>query len=801
MLRRAFVLLLVPALAGAAEVVKKYEFRAPQIRDETIYLPGCRPAFIPFAPDMPVKSVVLLLPYGRKAVSYRVTYGVPVELAGTFSIRPFRPGGRLSAPPPADYLLRTSAAYCRNDYFPSTAQPMAFSMQYKNGQPLFISKINPVRYNPMTGKIRYYPTITVAVTTAAAAMPAYKANPLIRGRIAEFIDNKEAAAKLADSPVSADDYEYLIVTTDALKNCFGAFIDFNRRRCLRTGVATIGNIRAQMTGADDQEKIRNYIKQEYIERNIVYVLLAGDAEPSSPNRVPHRGMRAAAHDYGDTVNPQNFYDEHDIPADMYYSCLDGTWRNSGSSYYGEPGAEDLTFEVYAARFPVDDAAELSNMIQKTIGYSEHPVESGVRNALLAGEFLWGPPAHPMECYGDFEMEQLVGTCTANNYTTAGFPADWTFTKLYARSGSWSSTDFINAVRNSGAAWINHEGHGLRNKAFDCYDDQVTTENFPQNGTNANYFFAYSGACYSGAFDNRNDDGSYSSDCIGETFATLPTGAVAVLFNSRYGFADDGANGSSGTDGSNQRLRRYFHDAMFSKGIHYLEMMNAYAKEANAGIILDPDINRPPYCGQLKWCAYETNVLGDPALSLWTEAPAVLAPSLPPTLTTGHFSLRTPPYSWVALADAAGVILCTQLTDSAGNCSIQNDALSNYLQVNPQGRLKVLIKAHNFYPYSGEVSLDIPAGVPGTDGDRLGLRVVLVRTGNVYTLKYRLPSSENVRVEIFDSRGLLVRRAVNERQNAGEHAALFDDSGFHNGLYFFRITAGNHRQGGKFVAVK
>jgi hypothetical protein len=794
MARLFLFVLLLPELAFPGQVVKEYAFPSPRFVNGSVSLAGCRPAFIAYAPDVPVKPVVLILPYGQKAVSYRVDYGAPTELAGSFSVGPFRPGGRLSAKPPADYLLHKSAAYFTDRYFPAAVQGNGFAMQYKNGQPLFVAKVNPVQYNPQTGKLRWFNRIRVTVTTAPGAAPAYKSNPMVRDRLSHLADNPEAAAKLADSPVSSDDYEYLVVTTDALKNCFGAFTAFNTRRCLRTRVATIESIRTLMPGIDDQEKIRNYIRQEYTERNIVYVLLAGDAEPGAPNRIPHRGMRAEVYDYG-----RDYYDEPDIPADLYYSCLDGTWRNAGSSYFGEYGSEDLTYEVYAARFPVDDTLELSNMVRKTIEYSERPVAGEVCNALLAGERLWGTwDGHPVDCYGDFEMEQLVGNSTANSYTTAGFPTTWNFIKLYDKTGPWSGGDFISALKTGKAAWIDHEGHANPWYVFRMPAFYVTKENFPQDGVAANYFFAYSGGCDPGAFDNRDDNKNYSSeDCFGEDLVTAATGAVAVVFNARFGFADDGSNGTSGTDGSNQRLRRYFHDAIFSKGIHYAEMMNASSKEANANIILDPDLNKVPYYGQLKWCAYETNLLGDPALSLWTKTPSALAPVLPSTLTIARFSMKTPPYSWVALAGADGAIFCTQLTDSSGVCSMQNDPLTRYARDNPHGVLKVSIKAHNYYPYSGEVRLDLP--LRDAADERFNFRVRLVRAGDRYWLRYSVPAAGVVRMELHDVKGALVQAAVDQEQGRGEHwAALM---ALRSGMYAYRVVAGNLHESGRFVIVK
>ena len=65
-----------------------------------------------------------------------------------------------------------------------------------------------------------------------------------------------------------------------------------------------------------------------------------------------------------------------VPTDMYYSCLDGSWNADGDSLWGEayhscsdPGDDaDLYAEVYIGRMPASSLAEADLLVDKTIDY-------------------------------------------------------------------------------------------------------------------------------------------------------------------------------------------------------------------------------------------------------------------------------------------------------------------------------------------------------------------------------------------------------------------------------------------------
>lgn len=357
--------------------------------------------------------------------------------------------------------------------------------------------------------------------------------------------------------------------------------------------------------------------------------------------------------------------------------------------------------------------------------------------------------------------------------------------MYEWYDPFHAADIRNKISEEKITWINHVGHANNTLVLKHSSSQVTDSNFTSNGTNANFFLIYTQGSYAGSFDNRNTSVSYiSSDCIGEQFtAGISNGAVAFISSSRYTFGDD-----DGTDGAHQRLHRYFHDAIFNKKIHHLEMMNAYSKEVNAEIIAEPDITLQQYLGTMKWAFYSINILGDPALSVWTETPQELQADHPTTLNSTKFVWDTKkPYTWVALlAEDGENIISTQLTDSTGKCEIEEETLTNYVLGNPNGKLKINVKAHNYLPYQGEIQISNPEINENLVDIFKDNKIIffISRTG---TIKYCLTTSGFITISIYNSKGTLVKTIVDENQSAGKHTITFRGDNVSNGVYYIKFS--------------
>ena len=191
-------------------------------------------------------------------------------------------------------------------------------------------------------------------------------------------------------------YDYVIITSTQLKDSseeynFQDLVEFKNSRGIKTTIVTTEEIYSDYSGRDNAEKIRNFIIDAYNEWGIEYVLLGGDGDgsdvggESEASIIPARGLYYYNDDEPD-IRDTN------IPSDLYYAALDGTWNDDNDAYWGEIGEDDLLAEVYVGRAPVDSEIELSNFIEKTINH-ETSSDPYLNKALMVGEDLdwevWG----------------------------------------------------------------------------------------------------------------------------------------------------------------------------------------------------------------------------------------------------------------------------------------------------------------------------------------------------------------------------------------------------------------------------
>jgi hypothetical protein len=70
------------------------------------------------------------------------------------------------------------------------------------------------------------------------------------------------------------------------------------------------------------------------------------------------------------------------------------------------------------------------------------------------------------------------------------------------------------------------------------------------------------------------------------------------------------------------------------------------------------------------------------------------------------------------------------------------------------------------------------------------------------INYSLPKMAKVKLEIYNSIGVLVSVLVDEEQSAGRHAIAFNASQISSGMYFYRLIAnGNIIQTKKMILIK
>jgi hypothetical protein len=69
------------------------------------------------------------------------------------------------------------------------------------------------------------------------------------------------------------------------------------------------------------------------------------------------------------------------------------------------------------------------------------------------------------------------------------------------------------------------------------------------------------------------------------------------------------------------------------------------------------------------------------------------------------------------------------------------------------------------------------------------------------ITYRLPISSEVKLTVFDVHGREVTTLLQAKQPAGTHEAVFDASGLSNGIYYYKLTAGNFSATKEMLLIK
>jgi hypothetical protein len=603
-------------------------------------------------PSIPYHSVSLLLPPGEKAENIEILPSDEIMLEGQFNIYPQQHSQPISKAK-SGIFAKNEQIYKTNAVYPESKSGV-LSTHYLNGHSFALSTFTPVEYNPVTGELAVYQKVTVRITTSSDtksqnALQNLKQPANVLKKIKDLDQNSGSNLNLYSSAKPIEDpYDYLIITSGTFNRNFDTLINFYKGRGIDTKIVSTTAIYGLMTGADNEEKIRNYIIQEYQNSGIEFVLLAGDIEI-----VPAKGLFCE-------VQSSSVYTDDGIPADVYYSALDGNWNTDGDAFWGEIGEDDLLPELSVARFTFSNLAELNILINKTIKYQSDPVLGELRDPLIAGEWLYDDP----ESWGSDYLELLIGYHEDNGYTTTGIPEDNDFTKMYDENGTWDTDDIIAEI-NNGHSFIHHDGHANYTYTMKMDDYDVTNANFSEiNGTTHNYTLVYTSGCMCGGFDY--------DDCIAEKFVSIENFAVSFVGNSRYGWFNEGQ-----TEGPSIHIQREFTDALYGSRTAKIGTAHKESKIDTA-----PWVNAPGQWeeGALRWCFYDCNVLGDPAMNIWTDEPEVITVNYSNVITIGQTdyeldikgSYNQPLSKITCSLLQSGVIIGSGETDDLGNASLTVD---------------------------------------------------------------------------------------------------------------------------------
>jgi len=605
------------------QITLEYSFETPVITTadingiiyDEITINGAPCCGNPGEPSLPAKGAYILLPQGKKVNAVDVIYDEIVSLGSGFNIEPVAERIPISDISNASSPAPDEIIYSSTEMFPGGLYSEVGMYNFR-GYAILVLKLNPVQYIPASGELFYYPILTINVEMEKDA----DYSDLFRGlekdkeEVMKKVDNQDVAGTYQSEYLPLyTQYDLVIVTTDALKECYVTLADEHNASGTITLIKTVEDIISDsdywVTGKwgdanpnnpfietpvasdlslfnDTQAKIRNFIRETYMNYGVEYVLLGGDADDNDGNIniVPVRELAERI----------KFHFEN-IPSDLYYACIYGSFNSDCDEHFGESndgengGDVNLFAEVYVGRACTDNAIEVQNFVSKTISYmNTDPDDSYLKKILLVGEFLgFG--------FGSLYMNELVNWSNKHGYTTIGFsPSKFDINKMY---GLWSPWILIHKINNNVYA-INHVGHSnqyVNMKIRVPYFSLGVSPFFPRANmiNNDKFCFIYSQGCLAGHF-------SYHKECIAEYFTVKTAhGAFAGIWNSRNGVGTDLT-----TNAPSQHYNREFWDAVFGENITVISKANQDSKEDNLWRI-NEDFMRYVY--------YELNLLGDPVV--------------------------------------------------------------------------------------------------------------------------------------------------------------------------------------------
>ena len=678
------MLALVCGFVNAQTIEKSYSFSKPEITSlrgyQQIQLEGCMQSALAGQPSLPWQNVSLLLPQGAEAESIEVELYDFQEIGNSINLFPYQPSRTTNDLGKKDLVI-DEAIYASKSIYPAENHGVV-TTQYKNGYAFAFSAFTPVRYIPSEGKVMVAKSANVRIHLKAAK--ADHSDMLwgtqeIKNSVRRLAQNPEMVDSYQTKGREVTAYDVLIITSQEFVEGYNEYCEYYNSIGLRNRITLVSDIYEQMSGNDNQDKIRNYIIQEYQNNGIIMVVLGGDV-----NIVPYRGL------YCYVTSGGGNQESNDIPADLYYSGLDGTWNDDGDNRYGEPGEDDLLPDIGISRMSFKTTTDLANMIHKTMSYQQTPVLGEFHKVILAGEHLYDSP----NSNGSDYLELLIGLHTDNGYTTLGYPEDYDFTKLYEEEGNWSGSLLKQAI-NAGTSYVHHDGHANSSYVAGWYT--ISSSDFSgADGMTHNYTFFHSQGCDCGAFDEN---------CILEKMVTMSNFAVAVIGNSRYGWFNEGQ-----TEGPGCHLEREMTDAQWNDRMALLSMAHAEGKCATAPWVTAPGQWEE---GALRWNFYDMNVLGDGAVSVWHDEPFTAIVDVPGQVVIGSPSFQatvTDPNgnglkNYRCLLYMDGEVLAMGVTDENGVATI---AFEGGLQA--VGNMILKVTGMNSYPQDVEM-MAVPSNTP------------------------------------------------------------------------------------------
>jgi len=519
----------------------------------------------PGFPNLPLAVYYVAIPPDAEVTGVDVVSASTAALSGQMNIYPSQPpqalangDGRMAngvrAFVPPDPTVYASAQAYPAEMVRSTRSGLM------GGYRIAAIQFFPLRYFPAQKRLELVTRATVAVHYERNRHDVVRLDEsqvdLMGQSVRALVRNPEQVSTWsppARITLTADSTcDMMVITSTAFAPSFQPFVNWKTRRGIKTTVVKTESIYSTYSGRDQQEKIRNCVKDYWQNHGLKWLLLGGD-----DGTVPVRTCQLTVE--GTT---------EDIASDMYYADLQYTWDSNNNGIFGEmEDSVDLFYDVYVGRVPADGAADIATFFAKDTMFEKHQDTTRQKRVLYGSTMLFDP------YHG-----KVINHIIANT-----FPSGWTHVHLEDPSGGVYADSMSKGFQ---LAHVAAHGNPFTFSVMDSSEVPGLTNGF----TRLN--FVNSIACESGWFDG--------TDCLAEALVNAPNGGcVACMLNSRYGFGYPPALGPS--ELLDLQFYRYFVQGYATQ----FGTLGMLSKDYFHSLAMDQSVWR--------WCVYELNLFGDPSL--------------------------------------------------------------------------------------------------------------------------------------------------------------------------------------------
>jgi|GEM_PF-1770327 hypothetical protein len=335
-------------------------------------------------PQLPEEIVCFSLPPNQEIDHIIINDIAEIPLANVaYPIRPIQADWQtsVSAVQPA-FEQVNQAIYRTNEMYPRrTNQVIVVRQDYVRGAKIVSLRVKPVRYNPVTSEVVLAQSIDLTLVTRQSAdysvvprQQSQNAERLTLSLLRTVVRNEDELPaniphiphiKLKPGqgyPTPAVPPECIVITDYSLVHEFSKYGEWLTQRGIPTSIVDVTSIYRTYQGVDNQEKIRNYIIDQYRQYGLCYVVLGGNLR-IIPGRL---------------CDP---YDTDHLPGiyslqicDLYYADVDGVWDFDGDGIYGEITQDqaDMGADVFVGRVPASTEAEVKTWVEKRLRYEKNP---------------------------------------------------------------------------------------------------------------------------------------------------------------------------------------------------------------------------------------------------------------------------------------------------------------------------------------------------------------------------------------------------------------------------------------------